>query len=107
MAKPIFTLFLARESEINIMAVFADHKKIHAFINEASLVELIQFKDNCFKCLKYAMDDSNRREISYFLRKTKAQIRVHNELSGAKAYRSFKPALVVEPEDFVWSNRSY
>lgn len=89
------------------MAVFADQKKIHAFINEANIAELVEFKNNCFKSLKFAMDDSNRREISYFLRKTKAQIALLKEISGTTVHKDLKPVPTIEPEDFVWSNRSY
>jgi len=91
------------------MAVFADHKKIHTFINEANREELLAFRSNCFKCLKFAMDESNRREISYFLRKTKAQIALLTESNVTKAPKSLIaiPAPSVEPEDYVWSNRSY
>lgn len=87
-----------------IMAIFADNPKMHRFVKEANLNELISFRNTATYTLKYSFDSKSRREIKYWQRQVVEQIFVLIEQEPVQILMDHVlPS--VDSEDFLWSNR--
>lgn len=86
------------------MAIFADRPKMHRFVKEANLNELISFRNTASYSLRHSFDNNSRREIKYWQRQVVAQIFTLIEHEPVQILMDHVlPS--VGSEDFLWSNR--